>query len=116
MTRFNMNIPEVLVAQARHILSDEQMAVIRGVARAQMKTGYRVLPDAIRSCCRDNDIHADPCLRALGWGPSDRDMIRGRITHAIEDMACTAGVAICEVAKVETEKNCDIGRARQRKI
>lgn len=97
--RFNTKIPDVLLAQARHYLSHEQLAVIRGVARAQIETGHRFSPNSIRAFCEEFDIPADPCLRALGWGPGDRDMILGRVTHVQEDMACTSGAALCALAK-----------------
>ena len=99
MSRFNTKIPDVLLAQARRYLSHEQVAVMRGVARAQLETRQRFSPGSIRAFCDEFDIPAEPCLRALGWGPGDRDMIRGRVTHVQEDMTCTSGAALCLLSK-----------------
>lgn len=99
MSRFNLDIPDVLVAQARRYLSHEQMAAIIGLARAQSETGLRFPADAIRTFCLEHDIPAAPVLRALGWGPNDRCMITGRVTHVLEDMPCTAGAALCAIAR-----------------
>lgn len=98
LERFD-DIPDVLISQARHFLSDDQMAVIRGAARAQAQTGHRFTPEAIRSFCAEFQIPYDPCLRALGWGPRDQDMISGRVTHKVEDPPATAGTALCALAK-----------------
>ncbi len=101
MSRFDLSIPDVLIGQAHSYLSHEQMAVIRGLARAQSETGTRFSADAIRAFCAEHDIPAEPVLRALGWGPKDRCMITGRVTHVLEDMPCTAGAALCALAKTD---------------
>lgn len=51
--------------------------------------------------CDFAGVASDPVLRALGWGPGDRDMLAGRITEKVEDMPETAGTALCWMAKVE---------------
>ncbi|RFB06142.1 hypothetical protein [Parvularcula marina] len=99
MGRFNTEIPDVLIAQAMHHLSHEQLAVIRGLARAQIETGRRFSQPSIRAFCDEHGIPGDPVLRALGWGPGDHDMVLGRITSVVEDMACTSGAALCALAK-----------------
>lgn len=99
MSRFDLNIPDVLIAQAHTYLSHEHVAVIRGLSRAQSDTGHRFSPAAICTFCAEHRIPSGPVLRALGWGPKDRCMITGRVTHVLEDMPHTSGAALCALAK-----------------
>ena len=92
------NMPEALVAQARHLLTEEQQAVVRGVARAQAGLGQRFSAGSIRRFCAEFQIPAAPVLRALGWSPGDADMLGGPVIMEQEDGPCTAGTALCEIA------------------
>ncbi|MEM6413539.1 MAG: hypothetical protein AAF720_02660 [Pseudomonadota bacterium] len=99
LERFRDAPEEALAALSRYHLSDEQMALVRGLARAQTETGDRVAPDTIRGICAEFQMEPNPILRALGWGPRDRDMLAGSVTMVLEDASVTAGTALCAIAK-----------------
>lgn len=99
MSRF-YGAPENLLGQALHHLDDETRDVIVVIAKVQSATGRRWSAEDVRGLCEFAGVAPNPVLRALGWGPGDRDMLAGRITQKVEDMPETAGTALCWMARV----------------
>lgn len=91
--------PEYLVDQAHHYLPPETFKMIVALMVREEKCGARFSPDDIRELCAVRDIPPDPVLRALGWGPKDRDMMSGSITSVSEDMAETAGTCLASLRR-----------------
>jgi len=93
MSRFSGD-PEYLVDQAHHYLPPETFKMIVLLMIGEEQSGVRFTPDDIRDHCETRSVAPDPVLRALGWGPRDRDMMSGSITSVGEDMAETAGTCL----------------------